>query len=206
MSDDPFFSIIIPTYNGADRIGKAIDSCLYQSFTDFEIIVVCDSCTDKTQDIVKCLAHGDDRIRMYEACAHRDGIARNVGLDAARGQYILFLDDDDWWLHEFVLQLMFDCLKDGKSDALNFGIIWRTVGYKFQPAGSYIKMVAGHAWRREFIGDTRFDDGQYSSDVRFLTKLLERKPIGSWTALPMYYYNFMRPGSLSDLHKRGEIE
>ena len=67
-------------------------------------------------------------------------------------------------------------------------------------------MAAAHVWRRSFISDTRFDDARYSSDTHFLDRLIAKKPKGLWTAFPMYYYNFMRPGSLSDLHERGEIE
>lgn len=210
MSEHPFFSVIIPTHNGEDRIGRAIDSCLTQTFHGYEIIVVCDDCTDNTFHVVnRMLAnhqnHGYDS-KIVEVYVHRDGLARNAGIDIALGKYILFLDDDDWFLHEFVFQQMHDLLKNADFDVLNYAIIWRTVGYRADPPGVFIPMVAGHVWRREFIADTRFDDGQYSSDLRFLQKMIDKEPDGIWTALPMYYYNFMRPGSLSDLHERGEIE
>ena len=201
---DPFFSIIIPTYNGADRIKMAIDSCLKQSFNDYEIIVVCDSCTDGTEDLVR--DYNDEKIKTIAVSCRRDGLARNAGLDIAKGKYVLFLDDDDWWLHEFVLEMMHNNLEDGTADVLNFGVIWKTKGYRFKPAGSYLPMCAGHAWRREFIGTTRFYDLQYSSDMVFLADMIRKKPVGLWNAHPMYYYNYMRQGSLSDLKNRGEIE
>lgn len=210
MSEHPFFSVIIPTHNGEDRIGRAIDSCLTQTFHDYEIIVVCDDCTDDTiRTVSRRLSNtydGHDDYLIIEANHHRDGLSRNDGIDAAHGKYILFLDDDDWFLHEFVFQQMHDLLKNADFDVLNYAIIWRTVGYRADPPGVFIPMVAGHVWRREFIADTRFDDGQYSSDLRFLQKMIDKEPDGIWTALPMYYYNYLRPGSLSDLHKRGEIE
>lgn len=200
---NPTFSIIIPTHNGADRIGKAIDSCLTQSYENFEIIVVCDSCTDNTADVA--LAFNDPRIRIIHVDCHRDGLARNAGLDAATGDWILFLDDDDWWLFEFAFHELEKMSRDKLADVINFAIIWRTVGYRFSPSGSMLAMGAGHCWRRSFVGDTRFDDAQYSSDTHFINALIARKPIGLYTGLPLYYYNYMRPGSLSDLHKKGEI-
>jgi len=197
----PFFSIIIPSHNGADRIRKALESCISQSFQDFEIIVVCDCCTDDTARIAR--GYGAQVISVRE---RRDGLARNAGLDIAQGEWILFLDDDDWWLHEFVFQQLFDIIQaDSTADVVNFGVVWRTVGVRAKPPGKYLAMAAGHCWRRAFIGDTRFDNAQYSSDTHFLDALIAKHPVGLWTALPMYYYNFMRPGSLSDQHKKGTM-
>ena len=206
MMTNPFFSIIIPTHNGADRISKAIDSCLCQSFTDFEVIVILDACTDNTENIIVRYCNQDQRVSLIYADCHRDGLARNRGIDIAHGKYIIFLDDDDWFLHEFVFRQMHNALKDADYDVFNYAIIWRTVGYRSDPPGVFVPMVAGHVWKRSFIADTRFDDGQYSSDLRFLQKLIDKHPDGIWSALPMYYYNYLRPGSLSDLHKKGVIE
>ena len=198
---NPFFSIIIPTHNGAERIGKALHSCAAQSFRDIEIIVICDCCTDDTSRIAQNYG-----ARVVSVRERRDGLARNAGLDIARGEWILFLDDDDWWLHEFVLQQLYDIIrKDSTADVVNFGIVWRFVGVCAAPLGKYLPMVAGHCWKREFIGNTRFDNAPYSSDTHFLSALIAKRPSGLWSALPMYYYNYLRPGSLSDQHKKGEI-
>ena len=197
---NPFFSIIIPTHNGADRIGKALESCIAQSFRDFEIIVVCDCCTDDTARIAQ-----DYGARVVFVRERRDGLARNAGLDIAYGEWILFLDDDDWWLHEFVFQQLFEMICGTEADVVNFGVVWRTVGLRAALPGKYLAMVAGHCWRREFIGDTRFDNAPYSADTHFLEALIAKHPVGMWSTMPMYYYNYMRPGSLSDQHKKGEI-
>lgn len=198
---EPFFSIIIPSHNGANRIAKALDSCASQSFQDFEIIVICDCCTDDTARIAQ--SYGARVVFVRE---RRDGLARNAGLDIAHGDWILFLDDDDWWLHEFALQQLFEIIQaDSTADVVNFGVVWRTVGVRSKPPGKYLPMVAGHCWRRAFIGDTRFDNAPYSSDLHFLNALIEKHPVGLWSAMPLYYYNYMRPGSLSDQHQKGEI-
>ena len=197
----PVFSVIIPSHNGADRITRALDSCVSQSFQSFEIIVVCDCCTDNTARIAQ--EHG---ARVLSVRERRDGLARNAGIDIARGDWILFLDDDDWWLHEFVFQQLYDIIcDDPTADVVNFAVIWRHEGYRSKPPGKYLPMVAGHCWRRAFVADTRFDNAPYSSDLHFLHTLIEKRPVGLWSAMPMYYYNYMRPGSLSDQRRKGEI-
>lgn len=196
----PLFSIIIPSHNGAERIRKALDSCRAQEFTDYELIVVCDSCTDNTAQI----AHEYTDHVLNVSC-RRDGLARNAGLDIATGDWILFLDDDDWWLHEFALSELSTLTKDQQSDWIEFGIIWRTVGRRGGFYGRFLQMIAGHCIRRSFIGSTRFDDASYSSDTHFIGELTRRKPSTLYLAFPLYYYNYMRPGSLSDQHMKGVI-
>lgn len=204
MSRTPFLSVILPTHNGAERISHAIKTTLYQSVRNFELIVICDACTDATAHVVRRFR--DNRIRILEVNCQRDGLARNAGLDAARGDYIVFIDDDDWWLHEFVFADMQKAARqDPTMDVYNFGVVWRTSGVHAKPPGQYLPMVAGHMWRRAFIGNTRFDNAEFSSDTHFLDALIEKKPMGLWTQMPLYYYNYMRPGSLSDMHKKGVI-
>lgn len=197
---NPTFSIIIPSHNGADRIHEALDSCAEQTFTDYEIIVVCDACSDNTAEIARQYTP-----HVIEVDLHRDGLARNAGIDIASGDWILFLDDDDWLLHEFVLYELSRLAKDPVADVINFAVVWRTVGIRGNTYGHYLPMVAGHCWRRSFVGDVRFSDARYSSDTDFLKRLIAKIPTALWCAMPMYYYNFMREGSLSDLHKKGMI-
>ena len=93
------FSVIIPAYNASGHIRKALYSIKAQTFTDYELIVVCDSCTDDTEQIAK-----EYGARTEAVSFHADGMTRNRGIELARGDYVLFMDDDDWWLHEYVLQ------------------------------------------------------------------------------------------------------
>lgn len=99
----PFFSIIIPTFNRADLLPKAIESVLAQTFTSWELIVVDDGSTDNTADVIK--AYKDDRIRyIYQTNAERSA-ARNNGINHARADYICFLDSDDYYLPDRLKQL-----------------------------------------------------------------------------------------------------
>ena len=90
-------SVIIPTYNRANMLGPAIDSVLMQTFQDYEIIVVDDGSIDETPPI---LDNFSGQIRTI--CQQNSGPAkaRNVGIEAAQGEFIAFLDSDDLWLPE----------------------------------------------------------------------------------------------------------
>jgi glycosyltransferase involved in cell wall biosynthesis len=93
----PTVSVIIPTYNRANLINKAIQSVLDQTYTDFEIIVVDDGSTDNTENVVK--GFQDERIRyMYHKKNMGVSSARNTGIISAKGVFISFQDSDDVWL------------------------------------------------------------------------------------------------------------
>jgi len=96
---NPTVSVIIPTFNRAHLVGRAIHSVLVQTYQDFEIIVVDDGSTDNTEKVIK--SFNDPRIRYVRHEKNKGGsAARNTGIKTARGKYIAFLDDDDEWLPE----------------------------------------------------------------------------------------------------------
>lgn len=96
----PEFSIILPTYNRGDRIEKAIQSVLDQTYTNWELIIVDDGSTDNTKDV--CLKYQDPRITYhYQDNAERSA-ARNKGIVNSSGVYIGFLDSDDTYLPSFL--------------------------------------------------------------------------------------------------------
>ncbi len=101
----PFFSIIVPAYNRADFLTETLDSLCGQSFTDWECIVVDDGSTDHTAIVMKKRCVDDPRIRyVYQQNAERSA-ARNNGIDHALGQYICFLDSDDRYAANYLIEL-----------------------------------------------------------------------------------------------------
>ncbi len=95
LTTPPAVSVVIPAYNAAWCVRKAIDSVLAQDFRDFEVIVVNDGSTDDTAAV---LAGYGDAIRVIDQPNGGMSSARNAGIRAARGEFIAFLDADDWWL------------------------------------------------------------------------------------------------------------
>lgn len=99
MNKKPTVSIIIPTYNRAHLVGRAIQSVLNQTYKDFELIIVDDGSTDNTEDITKEFQKKNERINYIRHEKNKGGsAARNTGIKVARGEYIAFLDSDDEWL------------------------------------------------------------------------------------------------------------
>ena len=94
MADAPKISIVIPTRNRRALLAETIDSILAQTLTNWELIVVDDASEDDTSSYVRGL--GDERVRVIRLEQHAErSAARNAGLDLAKGEFILFLDDDD---------------------------------------------------------------------------------------------------------------
>lgn len=92
-------SIVLPTFNRVDVIGRAVASVLKQSHQNWELIVVDDGSTDGTRERIESL---DPRIRYIEQANQGVYVARNTGLGAARGRLVTFMDSDDEWLPHFL--------------------------------------------------------------------------------------------------------
>jgi glycosyltransferase involved in cell wall biosynthesis len=93
----PVVSIVLPTYNRTDDLGRAIGSVLDQRFANFELVVVDDGSSENTRAVLE--RFDDERIEYIEHGINRGGsAARNTGIEASSGEYIAFLDDDDAWL------------------------------------------------------------------------------------------------------------
>jgi len=171
-----------------------------QEFKDYELIIICDRCTDNTEKIADEYAD-----TLLVADFGRAGMSRNAGLDIASGKWILFSDDDDWYLPG-AFQAIHDALKDDPPiDLLAYGFDWKGKGPCIQSGGRIYTAVWNKAWRRSFIGTERFPDWIHTDDLGFARKM---HPKARWGYLPMilYYYNFLRPGSVSDKIKNGEYD
>ncbi|MDB5735130.1 MAG: hypothetical protein JWN16_1767 [Alphaproteobacteria bacterium] len=112
----PFFSVVIPVYNRAHDLGRAIESVLAQTCQDFEILVVDDGSKDDPETVAE--SFGDPRIRFIHQENEGGGIARNTGIDAAIGHYVAPLDSDDIFLPHHLAAMK--ALLEGTRDLIGY--------------------------------------------------------------------------------------
>lgn len=120
-----FFSIIIPMYNAQPYISQCLDSLLCQSVKDFEIVVVDDGSKDKSNEIVSAYMQKDSRIRLISQENGGQSKARNKGLQESRGEYIIYLDSDDFVMKDDFLEKVKRGIASTSADV----IMYRYVKY-----------------------------------------------------------------------------
>ena len=112
------FSIVIPVYNGAAHLEHAVRNLRGQSFADWEAVIVDDGSTDGTAEIADRLAAEDSRLRVCHQPNGGVSVARNRGLDAAKGDWIVWLDADDAWVDGALARLAALVAAHSSCDAL----------------------------------------------------------------------------------------
>ena len=99
----PFFTVIIPLYNKENFIENTLKSVLNQNFTDFEVIIINDGSTDKSEE--KVFRFKDSRILYFLKSNEGVSATRNFGIEKANAQYIAFIDADDYWYPDFLQEM-----------------------------------------------------------------------------------------------------
>lgn len=107
MDNTPLISIIIPAFNVGNYISKCIKSIIGQDYTNLEIIIVDDGSSDKTGEIIDDFARCDNRIVVIHKENEGVSVARNVGIDKASGEYIVFVDGDDYLSKEAITYMLY---------------------------------------------------------------------------------------------------
>lgn len=100
--ENPKISIIVPVYNAERYLHRCVDSILTQTFSDFEVLLIDDGSKDYSGAICDEYAQRDDRVRVWHKENGGVSSARNVGLDNVRGEWVTFVDSDDWISSDFV--------------------------------------------------------------------------------------------------------
>ena len=134
-------SVVMPLYNKRPFVDRAVQSVLAQTLDDYELIVVDDGSTDGSADVVTAIA--DPRIRLISQANRGPGAARNVGIQAARGELLAFLDADDEWMPEF-LRRSVELLEGHGPDVASV-----SSGYMLCPAG----VSTGEMWIKRGLRD-----------------------------------------------------
>lgn len=108
-------SIIVPVYNVAEYLGRCIESVLNQSFTEYELILIDDGSTDDGLKTCEEYARQDQRIRVIHQDNQGVSVARNRGIEEAKGEYITFIDADDWVADEYI-EVLYRAIKEKNAD------------------------------------------------------------------------------------------
>ena len=199
------FSVIIPAYNASRYIARCIESVKVQTFTDFECIIVNDGSKDNTLELCQSLMEGDSRFVIIDIPNGGVSNARNMGLERAKGEYILFVDADDWveptWLQELSQQcnetdvVQFDYYEVGNDTRQEIHID-SDLGMIIRGDGA---VVWKRAYRRELIADLRFDTSiKAGEDYLFSTQVFLR--CQSYRHIGRCLYNYYVANQQSAMH------
>lgn len=115
MKNKPKISVIVTNYNNATYIEECLTSLKAQTFKDFEAIIVDDGSTDNSIEIINNIAAADSRLKLFKSQHVGFPLAKNIGLDNATGDYIIFLDADDS-AYPYWLQMLYEIAIRSNSD------------------------------------------------------------------------------------------
>ena len=133
----PYFSMIIPVYNVEQFLEKCLNSVLEQTYKSWEVICVDDGSTDGSAGILKEFSFRDKNIRTKTIKNRGTAAARNEGIKLAKGNYLLFIDSDDW-IKKDALQTVYDTLQKNEVDLLSFnGFIYHEATGDADPVASW---------------------------------------------------------------------
>lgn len=213
--------IIVPIYNVEDYLVRCIDSAINQTYRNLEIILVNDGSTDGCLQICKNYAKKDNRIKIINKKNGGLSSARNAGLDSCRGEYVTFIDGDDWVEKDFVSTLYHD-IKKYSVDMSIVGMRLYDKNYEFKKS-SFInkyytisndealdfllsldkivrigRSVCNKLFYIKLLSNIRFNENNYGSeDYEFLYAIFTSRTFYIHISAKNKYNIFTREGSIS---------
>lgn len=208
-------SIIIPVYNTEKYVEKCIQSCINQDAdkSEYEIIVVNDGSTDHSLELINKLAAKEENIKVISQANGGLSAARNAGIDRAVGDYLWFVDSDDW-IEENCLQAILKKIEETRVDILSiyaddvedgrrnlrgrYTQIGIVTGREFLIKHKRYNCSQFYIFRRRLLADTglRFYEGILHEDNEFTPRTIYRAR--RVTNIEGYYYHMLkRPGSIT---------
>jgi glycosyltransferase involved in cell wall biosynthesis len=200
-------SVILPVYNCQDYIEKSITSVLNQTFTDFELIIVNDGSTDNTLSIID--GFDDSRIRLINQSNQGPGASRNNALEIANGEYIMFLDADDWFC-DGALEVAYREITRFSADLTFFKMI-NYDGEKFYPNDWFEMKTLDESFENRTFKASETPGSIFDLSVgvcqkiyshEFLTRIGARFPEGIFFEdMPFFYYVYLKAERISIIKK-----
>lgn len=211
-TNKPNISIIVPIYNVEPYLRRCVESLLKQSYADFEMILVDDGSPDNCGAICDEYAAMDHRVQVIHKPNGGLSDARNAGLAIARGEYIAFVDSDDWVAEDYLERLRF-ALSETGADICECDVI-KTSGEEtsseqgtpvaYETEGALTQLINDgvfrqHVWnklyRREVISDILFPKGKTNEDEFWTYQVFGNAKKVAKISDILYFY-FQRPGSI----------
>ena len=211
MYEEKLVSVIVPIYNVEEYLERCIESILRQSYNNLEIILVDDGSTDRSGEICDAFAQKDNRVKVIHQVNGGVATARNTGLDNSKGDYICFIDSDDYVHPDFIKYLYIKLMENGcdismcryavtdKGDyhkALDWNspvtVYDRNLLFErfYSDIHCHIIMLWNKLIKRECIGDIRFDDGYINEDEGTTFRFLYNAgKIVFCEEMPYYYFS-----------------
>ena len=217
---DKLVSIIIPVYNSQDYLKKCLDSVLCQTYKNIEVILVDDGSTDCSGTICDDFHQRDQRVKVFHRENSGASLARKFGLSVAKGQYIQFVDSDDWIKADMTEKLI--C----SAEENNSGIAWcdvemvekdRTYDFKIQFDSSSIEMLKSLYWgrisgwlvnkiiRADLFSNLVFPSCWMMEDVFLSTQLLLKGARNSYVPEALYSYNRLNENAVTSKANGTEV-
>lgn len=152
-------SVIVPVYNVAEYLPQCLESLICQTLDDIEIICINDGSTDNSLDILNSYAKKDNRIIVINKENAGVSVARNLGLDRASGEYVMFLDSDDYFVSSESCQKAFDAISYNNADIGIFGYYDLIEDVKINPSYRTVKL------KQMINGETETDYYTFQSSI-----------------------------------------
>ncbi|MGN8158607.1 glycosyltransferase family 2 protein [Salinisphaera sp. SWV1] len=196
----PRYSIIVAAYNVENLISDCLASLLSQQVDDYEIIIVNDGSTDGTLNVIQTFADVS-RITLIDKSNGGLSDARNAGIDQSRGDYLMFVDGDDWIEPNTLLCLEKTLKQKPECDLLVFGFyeVHGKTRYPRPHVADFWKMTnsaCNKLFARSLFGDDRFDRGIWYEDLAIVPALFARARQPTTVNELLYNYRRDRPTSI----------
>lgn len=215
MQKNPLVSIIIPVYNVEPYLEKCLQSVVTQTYKNIEILLVNDGSTDRSPAVCRAFAARDTRIQVLNQENGGVSSARNAGLEMANGEYVCFIDSDDWVETDYVATL-WEVLEKCGADIAVVGFmeerdggsrsVYRSEGIRvWDMPTAYRKLFRdkklrnftwGKLFKRDFFRTVRFPVGRTFEDIAVMGMLVAQAKRVAVSHVPKYHY-LIRKGSIT---------
>ena len=216
----PAISVVIPVYNTEQFIGRCLDSVLSQTFRDLEILCIDDGSTDRTPEILRIYASKDDRVRIITLPEnHGVPYARNLAIDEAKGEYLYYMDSDDWLDLDYLEEMYNHAVTSGHDVVINSNWYFeygksRKSNVELHPEfnveeptyfstvfiqSSFYPVVWARLYRLSYLRENKIRSPQVKGGVddNCFTSIAEILQPRSYVFRGPFYHYYQRPGSLS---------